>query len=699
MFLAMQILTHFAQMWYNCFVLEMFCMFSVSEPERRKQDRQADCATFLFGSFAPKRFGTDDGFSVKKCQTEFQEKERLSGMTKINTNMVRRIILLIVLDIISIFGSFFLGLWLRFEFHFSDIVKEFLQGYLSFCMVWSLLFIAVMGLFGLYRSIWRFASMDELLRIMCAYLVLAIVCLSYLLAGYHVMPYSFYVLGGFFSFLCTVAIRFGYRLARGLRIQLSHIAPQKNVEHIMIIGAGEAGRALAREMENSTYIKSQVTCVIDDNPNKRNKRLCGIPIVGDRYAIPNAVKEYQVDRIIFAIPTASASARKEILDICATTGCKVQVVPGIYQLINEDVTVSKLREVDPQDLLGREPIRVNLDEIFQYISGKVVMVTGGGGSIGSELCRQIARAHPKQLIIFDIYENNAYDIQMELKRTCPELNLEVLIGSVRDTVRLDYVLSQYRPELVFHAAAHKHVPLMEDSPNEAIKNNVFGTYKMAQAASKYGVKRFVLISSDKAVNPTNIMGASKRLCEMIIQMMDRASDTEFVAVRFGNVLGSNGSVVPLFKKQIEAGGPVTVTDPEIIRYFMTIPEAVSLVLQAGYYARGGEIFVLDMGVPVKIDTMARNLIRLSGYEPDVDIPVVYTGLRPGEKKFEELLMEEEGLRSTASQLIHIGKPIEMDDARFKEQLEQLEAAQWLEDSHVKELVAQIVPTYRPTTSV
>ena len=462
---------------------------------------------------------------------------------------------------------------------------------------------------------------------------------------------------------------------------------------------GEAGRSLVNEFTTSAYVKSRVACAIDDNPVKRHKRLLGVPIVGNRNDIPEAVEKYKVDRIIFAIPTANATTRKEILDICSTTGCPVQVLPGIYQLVSGEVNVSKLREVDAQDLLGRDPIKVNLDEILNYISGKVVMVTGGGGSIGSELCRQIARANPKQLIVFDIYENNAYDIQMELERKYPNLNLEVLIGSVRNTARLDYVLGKYRPELVFHAAAHKHVPLMEDSPNEAIKNNVFGTYKMAQASAKYGVKRFVLISTDKAVNPTNIMGASKRLCEMVVQMMNRESETEFVAVRFGNVLGSNGSVIPLFKKQIAEGGPVTVTHPDIIRYFMTIPEAVSLVLQAGYYAKGGEIFVLDMGEPVKIDTMARNLIRLSGYEPDVDIQIKYTGLRPGEKLFEELLMKEEGLQSTDNKLIHIGKPIEMDDELFKQQLARLEKAYKEEVTNMKDIVAEIVPTYQRKTKV
>ena len=406
------------------------------------------------------------------------------------------------------------------------------------------------------------------------------------------------------------------------------------------------------------------------------------------------MKKYKISKIIFAIPNCTAKSRKEILDICATTGCEVQMLPGIFQMVNGEVSVSKLRKVDPQDLLGREPIKVNLDEIVGYISGKVVLVTGGGGSIGSELCRQIAHAKPKQLIILDIYENNAYDIQMELRRTHPELNLEVIIGSVRDAVRLNHVMETYRPELVFHAAAHKHVPLMEESPNEAIKNNVIGTYKLAKAAAEYGVKRFVQISTDKAVNPTNIMGASKRLCEMVIQMMNRESKTEFVAVRFGNVLGSNGSVIPLFKKQIEAGGPVTVTHPDIIRYFMTIPEAVSLVLQAGYYAKGGEIFILDMGEPVKIDTMARNMIRLSGYEPDVDIKIEYTGLRPGEKLYEELLMKEEGMQETANKLIHIGKPIEMDDALLEQQLKRLDEASRAESEDIKDIVAEIVPTYK-----
>ena len=616
---------------------------------------------------------------------------------KYKADMYRRIAVLAVMDILAIFCSFFVGLWLRYDFRFSSIPEGYLFSYLPTLCVWCVVCVVVYAVCRLYHSIWRFASIDELFHIVTAYVVLAVLGGIYLLIKKNnIMPYSFYVLGYVFSFLATACIRFSYRLLRGMKKQMRNLRRNGALKNIMIIGAGDAGRIMANEFENNSYAASRVVCVIDDNPIKKHKRLCGVPIVGNRYDIPEAVKRFAVNSIVFAIPTCSPAARKEILNICATTGCQVQVVPSIYQLANGEVGVSKLREVDAQDLLGREPISVNMDEIFDYISGKVVLVTGGGGSIGSELCRQISKANPKQLIIFDIYENNAYDIQMELNRTCPELNLEVLIGSVRNTARLDYVLGNYKPDLVFHAAAHKHVPLMEDSPNEAIKNNVFGTYKLAQAAAKYGVKRFVLISTDKAVNPTNIMGASKRLCEMIVQMMSRReTGTEFVAVRFGNVLGSNGSVIPLFKKQIAQGGPVTVTHPDIIRYFMTIPEAVSLVLQAGYYAHGGEIFILDMGAPVRIDDMARNLIRLSGYEPDVDIMIEYTGLRPGEKLFEELLMKEEGLRDTENKLIHIGKPIEMDDELFLKQLDRLDAAYRIESPEIKELVAEIVPTYTP----
>ena len=602
-------------------------------------------------------------------------------------------ILIGVMDVLSIAGAFFFALWLRFEFHFADIPEEYVNTYLKFIGLWCAICVAVFAVGKLYNSIWAFVSTNELFRIILSYFALTAIGTVLVFAVKMHMPRSVYLLGIIFSCLCTVMIRFSYRFARSIKQFLLH-GTAKSKGNVMVIGAGEAGRALIAEFQSSTYIKDNVVCVIDDNIIKKNKLLHGVPIVGDRKDIPAAVRRYGIDKIIYAIPSSSPSERKEILDICSTTGCKVQVLPGTYQLINGEINVSKLREVDPQDLLGRDPIQVDLNEIYDYINGKVIMVTGGGGSIGSELCRQIAKAQPKQLIVFDIYENNAYDIQMELQRKYPELDLVVLVGSVRNTARVDYVMEKYHPEMVFHAAAHKHVPLMEDSPNEAIKNNVFGTYKMAKAADKYGVKRFVLISTDKAVNPTNIMGASKRLCEMVVQMMNRESKTEFVAVRFGNVLGSNGSVIPLFKKQIEAGGPVTVTHPEIIRYFMTIPEAVSLVLQAGYYAKGGEIFILDMGEPVKIDTMARNLIRLSGYEPDVDIKVEYTGLRPGEKLYEELLMREEGLQETANKLIHIGKPIEMDDELFKKQLARLDAAYRVEAENMKEIVAEIVPTYK-----
>ena len=610
-----------------------------------------------------------------------------------------KVLLIMAGDVVATMLSFFLGLWFRYDFSFQEIRAEHLQGFLSAIGPWCVITIVVFLCFRLYSSIWAFVSTSEVFRIAGAYLVLAVIgTLVFRFDGF-LMPRSSMVMGYLLSFAMTVLIRFSYRLWRTAQRQLSHMAHANGLKNVMLIGAGDAGRALAMEFLSSDYVKDHLSCVIDDNPVKLNKRLCGVPIVGNRYDIPAMAKQYKISKIIFAIPSCPAKTRKEILDICTTTGCEVQMLPGIYQMVNGEVSVSKLRQVDPQDLLGRDPIRVNLEEIFGYIHGKTVLVTGGGGSIGSELCRQIAGAEPEMLIIFDIYENNAYDIQQELRRNFPELNLEVLIGSVRNTSRVDWVVGHYRPDLIFHAAAHKHVPLMEDSPNEAIKNNVFGTYKVASAAAKYGVRRFVLISTDKAVNPTNIMGASKRLCEMVIQMMDRRSKTEFVAVRFGNVLGSNGSVIPLFKKQIAAGGPVTVTHPDIIRYFMTIPEAVSLVLQAGYYAKGGEIFILDMGEPVKIDTMARNMIRLSGYEPDVDIKVVYTGLRPGEKLYEELLMKEEGLQETANRLIHIGKPIEMDDEKFAAQLDCLKAACQAETENMKDIVAEIVPTYRKKLEV
>lgn len=606
---------------------------------------------------------------------------------------LRRALIIMFLDAVCVAGSFFLALWVRFEFRFSMIPAMYLNGYMSSIGYWVAASILVFYLFSLYHSIWRFVSVNELIRIILAYVVLGAVGICAILLFHLNMPRSYYAIGYVLSFMCTTGLRFSYRFLRQLKSEVEKSEMGGKRDNIMIIGAGQAGRTLIREFMNSSHINSRVSCIIDDNPSKRGRILEGVTIVGNRNDIPAAVKKYRINKIIYAIPDSDGQTKKDILNICSKTGCEIQIMPGIYQLVNGEVSVSKLRKVEIHDLLGRDPIKVNVDEILKYISGKVIMVTGGGGSIGSELCRQIAKSDPKLLIIFDIYENNAYDIQMELQRKHPELNLVTLIGSVRNTKRLDYVFNKYRPEVVFHAAAHKHVPLMEDSPNEAIKNNVFGTYKMAQASVKYGVKKFVLISTDKAVNPTNIMGASKRLCEMIVQMMNRESKTEFVAVRFGNVLGSNGSVIPLFKKQIMEGGPVTVTHPDIIRYFMTIPEAVSLVLQAGYYAKGGEIFVLDMGEPVKIADMARNLIRLSGFEPDVDIKIVYTGLRPGEKLYEELLMKEEGLQETENRLIHIGKPIEMDDEKFKKQLERLGQAASAEVENMKDIVAEIVPTY------
>lgn len=635
---------------------------------------------------------------------------------KVDRRWLSRVLLIMLADIIGIMGSYLLALWARFDFHFTDIPQEFVDGYLHTIWWWVPVCLAVFWLCNLYNSIWRFVSVDALMRIILAYVLLgglSFACVA--LFGVH-MPRSYYVWGLFFSFFCTSGIRFFYRGVRYLRNR----APlaRKNAENVMIIGAGQAGRQLIREYAVSSHLNSRVACIIDDNPAKRGRILEGVRVVGARRDIPQAASQFDIDKIVFAIPSLQGAGRQEILNICSTTGCQIQVVPGMYQLVNGEVTISKLRRVELQDLLGRDPIQVNLGEICGYINDKTVLVTGGGGSIGSELCRQIARHKPRRLVIFDIYENNAYDIQMELRREHPELTLEVCIGSVRDQQRVDNLLDMYRPDLIFHAAAHKHVPLMEDSPNEAIKNNVFGTYKMARSAARHGVKRFVLISTDKAVNPTNIMGASKRLCEMVVQAMDRVSctgeygllpelgrgeeshsdmqgGTRFVAVRFGNVLGSNGSVVPLFKRQIETGGPVTVTHPDIIRYFMTIPEAVSLVLQAGVYAKGGEIFVLDMGEPVKIDTLARNLIRLSGLRPDEDIRIEYIGLRPGEKLYEEKLMAEEGLEKTANDLIHIGKPVPFRYETFFDGLTALKEAAEANCGDIEERVAAIVSTYHP----
>lgn len=610
---------------------------------------------------------------------------------------IHKAVLLAFVDVVTIMTSYLVALLLRFDFVFSQVPMEYINGYFWSMPYWVIVTVVVFYGFHLYHSIWRLASVAEFRMILNAYITLVIVYAAGALFMQLRMPRSYYFMGYVISFCVTTGIRFSYRLLRFLESRQENSSEQKDQDRVMIIGAGSAGQILIKELLNSEKTNVKVCCVIDDNPNKRGRMLEGIPIVGNRYDIVDMVDKYKINRIIYAIPATTGKNRKDILNLCKETKCRMQTVPGVYQLINGDVSISTLRNVEITDLLGRAQVKVNNREILEAIHGKIILVTGGGGSIGSELCRQIAKAGPAKLIIFDIYENNAYAIQQELKRKYGNvLDVETLIGSVRNTNRINWVMEHYHPDIVFHAAAHKHVPLMEESPNEAIKNNVIGTYKTTKAAAAAGVEKFVLISTDKAVNPTNIMGASKRLCEMVVQMMNRkCENTDFVAVRFGNVLGSNGSVIPLFKKQIAEGGPVTVTDKNIIRYFMTIPEAVSLVLQASYYAKGGEIFILDMGDPVRIDDMARNLIRLSGYEPDVDIPIVYTGLRPGEKLYEELLMDEEGMQDTENELIHIGKPIEMDDSWFEEQLALLDEESKNEDGKIKELVAEIVPTYKP----
>ena len=608
---------------------------------------------------------------------------------------VRRALLLFLGDVVIIIMASVGALIARFDFSYSSIDAVYLDSMYHYLPIHIFTTVVIFYFCRMYHSLWKFISIHEL-----GYIILANTISFFMqIIGYclfqYLIPKSYFFAQIMLQTAMVIGIRFSYRFCRYLKEAREQCfgcgEPQQRV---MIIGAGDAGRVIIKEILDSRFLTMKVCCVIDDDCNKTGRYINGIPIVGDRFSILKNVEKYKIDKIILAIPSASKEERREILEICKMTKCELKTLPGMYQLIDGELNIGKLRDVEITDLLGRDPIQVNLDEIMGYVEQKVIMVTGGGGSIGSELCRQIAMYNPKQLIIFDVYENNAYEIQQELKRHHPELNLVVLIGSVRNTHRMETVFEKYRPDIVYHAAAHKHVPLMEDSPNEAIKNNVFGTYKTAKAASEYGVKRFVLISTDKAVNPTNIMGASKRLCEMIVQSFDKISKTEFVAVRFGNVLGSNGSVIPLFKKQIAEGGPVTVTHKDIIRYFMTIPEAVSLVLQAGAYARGGEIFVLEMGAPVRIDDMARNLIRLSGYTPDVDIKIEYTGLRPGEKLYEELLMAEEGMKETANKLIHIGKPIEMDEETFFDKLVELKEACYNDDESIKEKVQKLVPTYR-----
>ena len=605
-------------------------------------------------------------------------------------------IVIALFDVICVLGSYFIALLVRFDLSWVGIPPEYLAGYQMIMPLAVPYVIATLWIFRLYHSIWSFASMHELIRLAVAWLMDAVMLPVFAILLGIEMPASFWIVGGILGFATTTATRFSYRLVRLLRSRRS----ARSAKRVMVVGAGESGRALIREIKINPQLGLKVVCSIDDNPNKSGRYIEGVPIVGNRAFIAEACEKYDIEQIIFAIPSISGTVRKEILELCTSTGREVKAIPGIYQLVGGEVSVSRLRTVRLEDLLGRDPIVVDVAEVRSLVEDRVILVTGGGGSIGSELCRQVASDDPKRLIIFDIYENNAYAIQQELRHDYPWLDLVVLIGSVRDARRVNQVFDKYKPEIVFHAAAHKHVPLMEDSPHEAIKNNVFGTRNCARAAVQYGAKRFVLISTDKAVNPTNVMGAAKRLCEMVVQSEERRARnvgavTTFSAVRFGNVLGSNGSVVPLFKQQIANGGPVTVTDSRVTRYFMTIPEAVSLVLQSAYYAEGGEIFVLDMGEPVKIDDMARNLIRLAGYEPDVDIAIEYTGLRPGEKLYEERLMAEEGLRKTENTMISVARPIDMDDKELALHLDALEHASKNDNTDIRVLIANAVPTYHP----
>lgn len=631
-------------------------------------------------------------------------------------------LLLMVYDFAAVIVSFGIALWLRFDCKVTSVEPQYLTIYTKTIIIYALFCLVVFWFLRLYKSIWRFASYSELLRVILATVVTGVIYTGSLLIFNLHMPVSYYVIGITVQFFATLGIRFFYRFVLLLRGRTNNEVQKKNV---MIIGAGSAGQMLFRDIKHAKEINETVACFIDDNPNKWDRYIDDVPVFGSRDHILEAVDKFNIEKIYVAVPSANPQDKRDILRVCNETSCELMNLPGMYQLYTGEVSVSKMKKVQIEDLLGRDPIKPNMDEVFAYVRNKVVLITGVG-SIGSELARQIASHNPKQLILFDVYENNAYDIQLELRKKYPNLDLVTLIGSVRDSRKMFDLFKKYRPQIVYHAAAHKHVPLMEDSPCESIKNNAMGTYKTAYAAMVHGCEKFVLISTDKAVNPTNIMGASKRLCEMIIQafaakikegkayeipqlfthekdMIEKpeikealkTTTTEFVAVRFGNVLGSNGSVIPIFKRQIEAGGPVTVTSPDIIRYFMTIPEAVSLVLLAGTYAHGGEIFVLDMGEPVKITTLARNLIRLSGYTPDVDIKLEFTGLRPGEKLYEEKLMAEEGLKKTKNDLIHIGCPIPFDINEFLGELDGLLDAAYRNEDDMKERVQKIVSTYHP----
>lgn len=606
--------------------------------------------------------------------------------------LVRRFFLFLT-DTFLLNACVYLSLIMRFDVGIVSIEPQYISNYVENMLPYTVMSLLIFWLFRLYHSLWQYASIAEVYRIAEACITVEVVhFLSNKIAG-NMLPRSCYFNAAIYLIIAICASRFMYRMIRTVLNKYRNIKTSNNV---MIIGAGEATNVIMREIQNSSYLaNSNIACIIDDDRRKVGKYIRGVKVIGTRDKIKEAAKLYDIDEIIFAIPSASNEVKRDILNICKETDCTLKILPGVYQMVDGEINVNSIRNVDVLDLLGRDPIEVDIESIMGYVKDKVIMVTGGGGSIGSELCRQLVSHKPKQLIIFDIYENNAYDIQQELKINYPDANVVTLIGSIRNVSRLESVFAQYKPDIVYHAAAHKHVPLMEVSPDEAVKNNVVGTWNVARMADKYGVKKFVMISTDKAVNPTNVMGATKRICEMIVQTYNEISKTDFVAVRFGNVLGSNGSVIPLFKRQIEAGGPVTVTDPNIIRYFMTIPEAVSLVLQAGAYAKGGEIFILDMGEPVKIDDLAKNLIRLSGYTLGVNMEIKYTGLRPGEKLYEELLMKEEGLQETDNKLIHIGKPIEFDKENFFDNLEKLKEEAYSETGNIRESLKKVVDTYHP----
>ena len=610
-----------------------------------------------------------------------------------NKEMTIRGLALMVFDVLVITASMAGALWIRFDFQFGGIDSTFWKTVTTYYPINLLCTVLIYSVFKLYTSLWRFASVEEVKNVIGAVVLSAAVQSAGMkLMGLPITrsyPFIYLMLLSIF----TLASRFSYRF---LRIAYHNHQNEKSREPVrtMIVGAGAAGYMIVREMKNSKHLDRKIPCIVDDDPAKRGTYLQGIPIVGKKEEIPYFAEKYNIEEIVIAIPTIQPESQRELLEICQTTSCKVLILPGIYQLVNKEVSVSMLREVQIEDLLGRKPVNLEMDEIMDYVQDKTVLVTGGGGSIGSEICRQIALHRPGLLIILDIYENNAYEIQNELMRKYPELNLKVLIGSVRNQKRVDTIFETYHPNLVFHAAAHKHVPLMEDSPNESIKNNVFGTWNVAQAADRYGAKKMVLISTDKAVRPTNIMGASKRLCELIVQSYSQCSKTEYAAVRFGNVLGSNGSVVPLFRKQIAEGGPVTVTHPDIIRYFMTIPEAVNLVLQCGALAKGGEIFILEMGEPVKILELAKKMIRLSGLVPDRDIQIEFTGLRPGEKLYEELLIDEENLKETDKDRIFIVQQTRVDSDWIRERVQNMIEKAYDETDDIRSLVKELVREYQ-----